>query len=149
MTIYFYGAQQQPYGCFSNFSPHGFELDGLWWSTSEHYFQAQKFAGTSYADLIRQVRSPRDAARLGRKRSLPLRPDWEAVKDQIMLAGVLRKFEAHADIRAVLLATGEELLVESAPSDYYWGCGADGSGQNKLGLVLMTVRTLLRRREEQ
>ena len=46
MTIYFYGADEVPYGCFSNFSDHGFDLDGVWWPTSEHYFQAQKFAGT-------------------------------------------------------------------------------------------------------
>jgi len=46
-----------------------------------------------------------------------------------------------------LLATEEELLVENAPRDYYWGCGADGSGQNKLGQVLMTVRALLHSRE--
>lgn len=43
MTIYFYSAREKPYGCFSNFSRHGFELDGQWWITSEHYFQAQKF----------------------------------------------------------------------------------------------------------
>lgn len=149
MTIYFYGARHKPYGCFSNFSPHGFERDGVWWPTSEHYFQAQKFAGTSFADLIRQAPTPREAAKLGRRRSLPLRHDWEVIKDQVMLAGILCKFETHADIRAVLLATGEELLAENAPRDYYWGCGADGSGQNKLGQVLMTVRTLLRRREVQ
>ncbi len=83
---------------------------------------------------------------MGRRRSLPLRPDWEEIKDQVMLRGVLRKFETHADIRGVLLATGDELLVENAPRDYYWGCGADGSGQNKLGQVLMEVRTLLRNR---
>ena len=38
------------YGCFSNFSKHGFELDRKYWPTSEHYFQAQKFAGTEYAE---------------------------------------------------------------------------------------------------
>lgn len=42
MTIYFYMIGEE-YGCFSNFSPHCFELDGLYWPTSEHYFQAQKF----------------------------------------------------------------------------------------------------------
>ena len=84
---------------------------------------------------------------MGRRRSLPLRPDWEQIKDQVMLAGVLRKFETHADIRKVLLATEEELLVENAPRDSYWGSGADGSGQNKLGQVLMRVRALLRSRE--
>lgn len=149
MTIYFYGARHIPYGCFSNFSPHGFELDGVWWPTSEHYFQTQKFARTPFADQIRQAPTPHEAAKMGRRRSLPLRPDWEAIKDQVMLQGVLRKFETHPDIRAVLLATEEELLVENAPRDYYWGCGADGSGQNKLGQVLMTVRAVLRSREVQ
>ena len=38
---------------------------------------------------------------------------------------MLRKFEAHAGIRAVLLGTGDEEIVENAPRDYYWGCGAD------------------------
>lgn len=136
-------------GGFSNFSPHGFELDGTWWPTSEHYFQAQKFAGTPFVEQIRQAPTPREAAKLGRRRSLPLRSDWEQIKDEVMLAGVLRKFETHVDIRVVLLATGEELLVENAPRDYYWGCGADGSGQNKLGQVLMAVRAWLRQREVQ
>jgi N-glycosidase YbiA len=90
---------------------------------------------------------PNEAAKMGRRRTHQLRPDWEEIKDRVILRGVLRKFETHADIRAVLLATGEELLVENAPKDYYWGCGTDGSGQNKLGQVLMTVRTLLRSQE--
>ncbi|MBA2288283.1 MAG: GNAT family N-acetyltransferase [Ktedonobacteraceae bacterium] len=147
MTIFFYGASNKPYGCFSNFSRHGFELDGAWWPTSEHYFQAQKFAGTPFVDQVRQTPTPKEAAKMGRRRSLPLRADWEEVKDQVMLQGVLRKFETHTGIRAILLATGEEEVVEKAPRDYYWGCGADGSGQNKLGQTLMTVRTLLRGRE--
>jgi ribA/ribD-fused uncharacterized protein len=147
MPIYFYVAREEPYGCFSNFSAHGFELDGAWWPTSEHYFQAQKFAGTPRADLIRQAHSPKIAANMGRSRQHPLRPDWEQVKDQIMLQGVLKKFETHASIRAILLGTGDEPIVENAPSDYYWGCGADGSGQNKLGKTLMRVRDILRQRE--
>jgi len=147
MTIYFYGPKGKPYGCFSNFSPHGFELDGTWWPTSEHYFQAQKFAGTSYAEEIRRARTPSEAAKMGRRRSHPLRSDWEQVKDQVMLQGDLRKFEMHAGIRSVLLATGDQVLVENAPRDYYWGCGTDGSGQNKLGQILMEVRNLLRLRQ--
>jgi hypothetical protein len=142
MTIYFYSTRDK-YGCFSNFSPHGFELDGVWWFTSEHYFQAQKFAGTPHAEQIRQVKTPKDAARMGRERSRPLRPDWEQVKDDIMRKAVLRKFETHADIREVLLSTGNELIVENAPGDYYWGCGADGSGKNRLGQILMEVREIL------
>lgn len=143
MTIYFYSTREQ-YGCFSNFSPHGFELDGSWWSTSEHYFQAQKFAGTSNVEEIRQAKTPKQAAKMGRDRSRPLRTDWEEVKDSIMRQAVLHKFETHADIRKVLLSTGDQLIVEKAPRDYYWGCGANGSGKNKLGLILMEVREMLR-----
>lgn len=147
MTIYFYSAREIPYGCFSNFSPHGFELDGRYWRTSEHYFQAQKFAGTPHEEEIRRAASPKIAANMGRSRQRPLRQDWESVKDNIMRKAVLQKFSTHADIRAVLLATDEEDIVENAPSDYYWGCGADGSGQNKLGKILMEVRAVLKNQE--
>jgi ribA/ribD-fused uncharacterized protein len=143
MTIYFYSTREE-YGCFSNFSPHGFELDNLYWYTSEHYFQAQKFVGTFHVEQIRLVKSPKDVARMGRERSRPLRPDWEQVKDDIMRKAVLRKFENHADIRQILLSTDNEEIVENSPIDYYWGCGADGSGQNRLGTILMEVREKLR-----
>jgi ribA/ribD-fused uncharacterized protein len=148
-VVYFYSAREEPYGCFSNFSAHGFELDGAWWPTSEHYFQAQKFAGTPYVEQIRAARSPRVAADLGRSRKQPLRPDWESAKDDVMRRAVLHKFRAHRDIREVLLSTGDAPLVENAPGDYYWGCGADGSGRNMLGRILMEVREQLRFEERE
>jgi hypothetical protein len=61
-----------------------------------------------------------------------------------MRKAVLRKFETHKDIREVLLSTGDELIVENSPIDYYWGCGKDGSGKNRLGEILMEVREILR-----
>ena len=117
MPIYFYSSKEKPYGCFSNFSQHAFELDGVLWSTSEHYFQAQKFVGTPYAEQIRLTPTAAMAAKMGRRRANPLRSDWELVKDQVMFRGVLRKFETHDDICSILVGTGEELLVENAPKD--------------------------------
>lgn len=150
MTIYFYSTVDD-YGEFSNFSRHGFELDGKYWPTSEHYFQAQKFVGTDdeYAERIRTAKTPKYAAELGRSRKYPLRADWDGVnndgvKDDIMRRAVLAKFRTHASLRECLLATGDEDIVENAPGDYYWGCGADGSGKNMLGLILMEVRATLR-----
>ncbi len=146
MPIYFYGTRSQPYGCFSNFSRDGFELEGYWWVTNEHYFQAQKFATTDplWFNKIREVKTPKEAAKMGRSRKYPLRRDWEKVKDEIMERGVLKKFETHGDIREILLSTDNELIIENSPSDYYWGCGKDGTGKNKLGLILMAVRQTLR-----
>jgi N-glycosidase YbiA len=148
MPIYFYSHTEEPYGCFSNFSRHGFTLEDRFWKTSEHYFQAQKFLGTPHYHEVRRAKTPNDAANMGRERSRPLRKDWEAVKDDVMRRAVMAKFEAHVDIRAVLLGTGDEPLVENARGDFYWGCGADGSGKNMLGQILGEVRAELRRRAE-
>ena len=52
MPIKFYRERDEPYGCFSNFSRHSFEMDGTPWQTVEHYFQAMKFPGTEQARLI-------------------------------------------------------------------------------------------------
>jgi ribA/ribD-fused uncharacterized protein len=149
MPILFYSTREHPYGCFSNFSAHGFTLDDIWWPTSEHYFQAQKFIGTPYFDLLCSASSPKQAAELGRQRDFPLRKDWEQVKDDTMRKAVLRKFEMHADIRAILLGTGDEEIIENTTYDYYWGCGTNGSGRNMLGQILMEVRQILRAREQE
>lgn len=112
MTIYFYSTLEKPYGCFSNFSPHGFEIDGVYYKTSEHYFQAMKFIHSPEdMEAVRRASTPKRAASIGRDRKRPLRADWEDVKDDIMRRGVLRKFETHADIRALLLSTGDAEIV--------------------------------------
>jgi ribA/ribD-fused uncharacterized protein len=147
MAIFFYSRSEQ-FGDFSNFSPHGFELEGKYWLTVEHYFQAQKFPGAEYAEQIRLAKTPADAKRKGRSRKHPLRPDWEQVKDDVMRLAVRRKFDTHAELRDLLLSTGEEELVENAPGDYYWGCGKTRTGQNMLGKILMEVRTALRRQAQ-
>jgi N-glycosidase YbiA len=38
------------------------------------------------------------------------------------------------------LATGDELIAEKTTNDYYWVCGKDMSGKNRLGEILMAVR---------
>ena len=139
MTIYFY-AQTDEYSEFSNFAPFGVEMDDEWWRTVEHYFQAQKFLNPEYQSRIRKSSKPKDASAMGRTRDVPLRPDWETVKDQIMYDAVKKKFETHPEIRRLLLATGDQDIVENAPMDPYWGCGSDGTGLNKLGKILMRVR---------
>ena len=143
-VIHFYSTRAE-YGYFSNFSAHPIQVKGRTWPTAEHYFQAQKFADTPYEEEIRRANSPMIAARLGRSRKHPLRRDWEGVKDAVMREAVLAKFTQHADLRAVLLGTGDAVLVEHTASDSYWGDGGDGSGLNRLGQILMCVRGELRR----
>ena len=145
-TINFYSVSET-YGCFSNFSPHPIRLAGKTWPTCEHYFQAQKFAGTPDEEEVRRAKSPIIAARMGRSRKRPLRKDWESVKDRIMHEAVLAKFTWHADLRGLLLSTGDAKIVEHTGNDAYWGDGGDGGGKNRLGQILMKVREELRRSE--
>lgn len=143
MTVYFYSTEDA-YGEFSNFKAYTIELKGKTWPTVEHYFQAQKFAGTEHEDELRETPNPMAVARKGRSRKRPLRPDWEEVKDRIMREAVTAKFEQHADLRELLLSTEEEPIVEKTTGDYYWGCGSDGTGKNMLGIILMETRSRLR-----
>ena len=143
MAILFYKTKEQ-YGCFSNFSRHSIWLDGQSWPTTEHYFQAQKYVGNPQYMKILEAATPRIAAELGRDRSIPIRKDWEEVKDGIMKKCVLRKFQCHDDIRKILVDTGDELLVENSPIDAYWGIGPKGDGKNMLGKILVEVRDYLK-----
>ena len=143
MAILFYSTKGE-HGGFSNFSAHPFELDDLRWPTSEHFFQAQKFEDEEYREKIRTTNSPMIAARLGRSRAVPIRSDWDHVRDEIMLRAVRAKFRAYKVLADELLATGDEEIIEKTTRDKYWGCGSDGTGQNKLGLILMQVRNELR-----
>lgn len=142
-VINFYSTSGE-YGCFSNFSRHAIHLKGKRWPTTEHYFQAQKFAGEPDEEEIRTAGKPSLAASMGRDRKRPLRRDWEGVKDKIMLGALRAKFTQHDDLKATLLGTGDAKLVEHTENDSYWGDGGDGSGKNRLGLLLMQLRTELR-----
>ena len=100
-------------------------------------FELEKFPGTAHAEKIRRAATPKDAKKLAWTGQSRLRPGWDDLRDDVMRRAIRRKFEAHPDLRELLLSTGDEELIESAPNDYYWGCGADGSGKNMTGVILM------------
>ena len=141
-TVYFY-AQTDAYSEFSNFAPYGVALEDPWWRTVEHYFQAMKFYDEDYRERIRSCGKPKDAKALGMTRRIPLRADWEEVKDTIMLEAVRCKFMTHDVPQKLLISTGTAHIAENAPMDAYWGIGPDGKGLNRLGEILMQVRDQL------
>ena len=143
--IYFYGTDDHFYE-FSNFSPHGFETDEGYWPTVEHYFQAQKFSGiehAAYREKVRMARRPKDAKDLGQTRKVPLRGDWNDVKEDVMLIALRLKFRS-PNLLKLLVSTGDRPLFEKSDTDFYWGVGRDGSGLNRMGRLLEQVRYELR-----
>jgi N-glycosidase YbiA len=140
--IHFYETDKA-YGCFSNFSRHPIELDGVRWPTSEHFFQAAKFTQQVDVDAVRNAATPFEAARIGRERQRSFRNDWDDVRDAVMLRALQAKFGQHAELAEILLSTTGAGLVEHTRNDRYWADGGDGSGRNMLGLLLEQVRAQL------
>lgn len=136
------------YGCLSNFSRHPIVLDEVRWPTAEHRFQALKSVDPADREAIRSCRTPTQAKRFGR--IVPLREDWDkGVRDDVMYETVRAKFAQNPECARVLVSTGGARLVEDANNDAYWGCGADGKGENRLGEILMHVRAELIEKEEE
>ena len=142
--INFYSVRD-PYGEFSNFSKHRIFLKGKLWPDSEHYFQAQKFAGTEHEEAVRMAPTAKLAAEMGRDRKRPLRADWEGVKDDVMREAVRAKFTQHKELGKLLVGTGDAELIEHTKNDAYWADGGDGTGKNMLGKILMEIRAELRK----
>ncbi len=132
-----------PYGELSNFASYPIQLAGKRWPTSEHYFQAQKFADAREQEEVRAAKTPAEAARRGRDRRRTLRRDWESLKERVMRDALEAKFRQHPPLAALLLATGDAKLIEHTDADAYWGDGSDGRGRNRLGALLMELRARL------
>lgn len=139
MVIRFF-SKSETHSEFSNFAPFGIDLDNARWRTVENYYQAQKFTDPSLRKLIRKAEKPQIAKDLADKNRAVIRPDWDKIKDDVMYRAVRRKFELHPELKAMLLATGDEEIIEAAPTDTYWGVGRDGTGQNKLGRIIARIR---------
>lgn len=145
MQIIRFNIDNSPYAAFSNFAPYSVDLDGRHWPTVEHYYQAQKFSDSGLVEQIRNAPTPGRAKRMGR--GTKPRPDWEAIRDDVMYRAVKVKFEQHDRLRELLVSTDDLELVEHSPHDSYWGDGGNGSGKNMLGRILMRVRDEIRASE--
>jgi ribA/ribD-fused uncharacterized protein len=143
MVIHFF-SQSATHREFSNFAAFGIDLDGAWWPTVENYYQAQKFADPGLQKSIRQAEQPIIAKSLADANKAAIRSDWDTIKDAVMYRAVRRKFELHPELKAMLLATGDEDLAEANPADSYWGIGRDGEGLNRLGQIMVRIRADLR-----
>lgn len=75
---------------------------------------------------------------------IPVRKDWEQMKEQVMYEVCLAKFTQNRHLTEALLATGTRMLAaENFWNDTEWGICC-GEGQNKFGKILMRIREELR-----
>ena len=99
-------------------------------NTTQHYFQSVKFGDDDYAEHIRTAPSMLEiidnifvifittrtaaakAKALGGSRAIPIRGDWDTVRNDVMLMCVRAKFTQHAALTRLLLDTGDAELIE-------------------------------------
>ena len=129
------------YAFLSNFHPSPLEYRSIVYPTVEHGFQAMKSTSPDDRHRIARLATPGEAKRAGRR--LALRPDWDDIRDDVMLHLVSKKFTDHPGLGQLLLATGDAELIEGNTwGDAYWGVCND-IGRNQLGHTLMYVRARL------
>jgi ribA/ribD-fused uncharacterized protein len=123
----------------SPFSPHQIEIDDVLYVTAEHAYHALRVVPEA-RQLIMKARSPLDSWRQAQiaKTEGNLIDGYD--KDSLMEQVFRAKLEQHPDVKHVLLLTKSRELLKVFPTDYYWGTGADGSGQNKMGKLWMKLR---------
>ena len=115
--------------------------------TVEHYYQAMKFySNDSRFNVILNLDNP-DAARLLTKTleyKVNRRTDFDKQKFEIMERALRAKFVQHPDVAEKLKSTGDAILIKSCPKCYNCGFG-EGSGENRIGKVLMQIRSELQK----
>lgn len=111
--------------------------------TVEHYYQAMKFyASDKRFDVILKLKNP-DEARLLTKTAeykINRRKDFDINKFNIMEKALYAKFIQNPDAAELLKSTGDAILIKSCPVCYKCGFG-EGSGMNRMGKVLMKIRS--------
>ncbi len=143
--------------CFSQWFEAPFTVEGRRYPTAEHFMMAAKAAlfgdDTRRAQILRAP-TPGDAKKLGRRVANFDEAAWERERFTTVVAANLAKFSQNPALRAFLLDTGDQVLVEASPVDRVWGIGLAADhpdaaqptrwpGLNLLGFALMEVRTRL------
>ncbi len=132
---------ESPWQSLSPFSAHQIVVDGIMYPTLEHAYQALRLVPGPWREEVRISTSPLDAWRVGQiYKSKPEAIDSKVDKAELMERLMRLKLEQHDDIKDVLLASGNRGLHKVFGTDYYWGTGHDGSGQNVMGILWMKLR---------
>ncbi len=156
-AIFFYRVGDA-YGAFSNWAPTPFTVDGVSFSTAEQYIMYRKcltFGDTVTAEKLLSSDSPKEQKALGREPAGYIDSVWAGIRQTVAIRGLYAKFSQDAELKRLLLGTGDAVLVECTSNDRIWACGLDKDdddrlsadrwkGQNILGFALMEVRNMLR-----
>lgn len=125
------------YRWLSNFYPVTVIYDGYVFKTVEHAYQALKCKYHHEFLEVKNCDTPGQAKRLARQKIM--RDDWDEVKILVMFYLLQQKF-SDPHLWSLLIATGDQPIVEGNQwGDTFWGV-CRGKGENHLGKMIMAIR---------
>lgn len=154
----FFWRPEQDNGFLSQWYNSPFMYEGKGFTTTEQfmmYKKAELFKDYVMAEAILTFgeRHPATHREMGRLVVGFDELTWMNESPMIVRIGNLCKFTQNAELKNMLLNTGDKLIVEASAYDSIWGIGfnkdnATGNehrwGSNKLGLALMDVRKVIK-----
>ena len=105
----------------------------------EMYYQGWKASTLEDFLLVYKERNPRECKKLGRK--IKMRGDFRSIQEQVMLTALIHKFTQNPGCYSVLVKTKSCMLQHLSPWDTFWGVDNNGEGINRLGELLMSLRS--------
>jgi len=139
-----------PNGWLGNMSPYPVRYAGLEWRTTEHLFQALRFDDPAIREEIRGEKSPFAAKLLAKRHEDEMLVEPTSPADLANMELCLRlKLDQHPDLKDLLVATGDEVIVEDVTSrasggrHLFWGMTFRENGwvgENRLGRLWMRLR---------
>lgn len=144
--------------CFSQWWKSPFVVDGVRYATAEHFMMASKarlFGDEQALAKILASEDPSEVKAIGREVKGFVDTRWAAARFDAVTQGSIAKFSSTPELKAYLLSTGDEILVEAAPRDRIWGIGlgrenplvkdpSGWRGLNLLGFALVRARAALK-----
>jgi len=132
------------YRVFSNLHKSTMTIEGVAYPSVEHYLGYQKYITTDaeYAAKILEQKNAALVTGMARSKEHASREDWDTVRADYLNTALETKFQ-NAELRALLLETGEAAIEFESTTDAYYGIGADGTGTNQLGKALVSLRAEL------
>jgi len=127
------------YSFLSNFAPCEIEYEGLKFTSLEAAYQAAKCADKTQMIQFTTL-TPGKAKKLGQ--IVDCVENWHDIKDSVMTTLLESKFSNNNPLllKKLLATNGMDLVEGNTWNDTYWGV-CDGVGQNKLGKLLVAVRS--------
>ena len=136
------------YSFLSNYYCSDIVIDNERYYHVEGYYQAFKFVNISdkLSKRIQFISDPIIANKRGNSHVMTneWKNEWNTkLRDKVMKRAILIKFITNLELLNKLLNTGNSILIQTNIDDTYWATDKEGRGDNKLGQILMEVRSII------